>query len=150
MSKDRDKERAAAGVRLRTLRLSLGYKTAASFARALGYRPDRYRRYERVSFENGGPLAQFVNALKDAGLDWIDLNWLLFGEPSNIGSPLTTQERELLARVQAMPAWVKPIFFRLGTRLRNDVPPAKAQHLFWQEVALEHARGAGRAEQWSQ
>ena len=34
--------------RLRELRLHLGYETAASFARAIGYPPDKYSRYERL------------------------------------------------------------------------------------------------------
>ena len=136
MKEERNKYCTAGAARLRALRRSLGYKTAASFARALGYHPDRYRRYERIFFCNGGPLAQFVHALKDAGFDWIDLNWLLVGTPSNIGGPGTTQDRkkeEVLAVFRAMPTWAQPAFMRLGVRLNNGVDPAKAEHLFRQE-----------------
>ena len=152
MTKDRDKYRLAGAARLRALRRSLGYKTAASFARALGYHPDRYRRYERIFFCNGGPLAQFVHALKDAGFDWIDLNWLLAGTPSNIGGPPTPHNKkaELLRIYRAMPVWAQPAFMRLGIRLNNGVPSAKAQHLFRQEVALEQAKGEGRVQSWPQ
>ena len=150
MTKDPDKEQVAGAARLRTLRLSLGYETAASFARAIGWHPDRYRRYERVFFCNGGPLAQFVHALKEAGFDWIDLHWLLFGKPTNIGSPSTTREKELLAMFHTMPAGVRPLFIRLGIRLLNGVLIAKAKHLFWQEVALQQATEAGRAQPWPQ
>ena len=153
MTRNHDKSRMEGAARLRALRRSLGYKTAASFARALGYHPDRYRRYERIFFCNGGPLAQFVHALKDAGFDWIDLNWLLAGTPSNIGGPGTTQDRkkeEVLAVFRAMPDWAKPSFMKLGVRLTNGVPPAKAHHLFRQEVALEQAGGEGRAQSWPQ
>lgn len=150
MTECRDKERAEAGARLRMFRRALGYKTAASFARVLGYSPGRYCRYERVFFQNGGPLALFVHALKNAGLDWIDLNWLLFGKPSNTPGPSTAKEREVLAVLRAMPDWAKPPFMRLGLRLANGMLMAKAQHLFWQEVALEQAKEAGRAVLWPQ
>ena len=44
-----EKEEFLAGLakRLRELRLHLGYETTASFARAIGYPPDKYSRYER-------------------------------------------------------------------------------------------------------
>ena len=148
MTEDHDKARAEGAARLRTFRLALGYKTAASFARILGYHPSQYRRYERVFFCNSGPLVLFVRALRDAGLDWIDLNWLVFGKPSSIGDPSPPQgwEGELRAILRAMPDWEKPAFMRLGIRLLNGVPSAKAQHLFRQEAVLEQARRAGRAE----
>ncbi len=73
---DRDEFRAGFAKRLRELRLSLGYKTAANFARAIGYRPDTICRYEREGFEQAGPLIQFVKALENAGLAEISLDWL--------------------------------------------------------------------------
>lgn len=144
-----DKERAVAGARLRKLRRALGYKTAAGFAQAIGYNPDRYSRYERVFFQNGGPLALFVHALRNAGLDWIDLNWLLCGKPSNGGGPGATQDRkedEVLDVFRALPDYAKPSFMRLGVRLVNGTPIAKAEHLFRQEVALAQAKEAGRGQ----
>ena len=77
MTEERDEFRADAAKRLRELRLSLGYKTATSFARAIGYPPSKYSRYEREGFINGGPLIMLVSAIENKlghgrlSIDWI-------------------------------------------------------------------------------
>ncbi len=44
---EQDEFLAGFAKRLRELRLFLGYETAASFARAIGYPPGKYSHYER-------------------------------------------------------------------------------------------------------
>ena len=73
---DHNEFRAGLARRLRELRLSLGYKTAANFASVIGYRPDTICRYEREGFEQAGPLIQFAKALEKAGIGEISLDWL--------------------------------------------------------------------------
>ncbi len=68
--------RAGIARHVRQLRLSLDYKTAASFARAIGYPPGKYSRYERQGFSDSGTLMQFVKAVENAGLGLIDIEWL--------------------------------------------------------------------------
>ncbi len=62
--------------RLRALRLFLGYETAASFARAIGYPPAKIRRYEREGFIQSGPMMEFVWAMDKLGLGEISIDWL--------------------------------------------------------------------------
>ena len=62
--------------RLRELRLSLGYKTAASFARAIGYPPAKICRYERQGFVQAGPMLRFVWAMEKGGLGTVSFDWL--------------------------------------------------------------------------
>ncbi len=63
--------------RLRELRLSLGYETAASFARAIGYPPDKYSRYERRGIERTGVLTRLVKAIETSGHGQVRYDWLL-------------------------------------------------------------------------
>ena len=76
--------------RLRELRLFLGYETAASFARAIGYPPDKYSRYERRGILRTGVLTQLVKAIETSGHGQVRYDWLLdcrtqlmFGPPAN-------------------------------------------------------------------
>ena len=72
----RDECRATSAKRMRELRLSLGYKTVASFARAIGYPPAKIRRYERGGFIQSGPMMEFVRAMDKLGLGEISIDWL--------------------------------------------------------------------------
>ncbi len=67
--------------RLRILRLSFGYETAASFARATGYRPGTYRRYERRFPMQCGPFRKLFDAIRRIGP--VSFDWLLDGDPAN-------------------------------------------------------------------
>ncbi len=76
--------------RLRELRLFLGYETAASFARAIGYPPDKYSRYERRGINNAGVLKRLVDAIEASGHGKVRWDWLfdcraelMFGPPTN-------------------------------------------------------------------
>ena len=74
-----EKEKFLVGLtkRLRGLRLSLGYETAASFARAIGYPPDKYSRYERRGINNAAVLKRLVEAIKTSGHGRVRYDWLL-------------------------------------------------------------------------
>ena len=80
MSYDRAESRAkcqaSSAKRMRELRLSLGYETAASFAHAIGFSPSKIRRYEREGFIQGGPLMKFIWAMDKLGLGEISIDWL--------------------------------------------------------------------------
>ena len=67
---------ATVAKRMRELRLSLGYKTAASFAQRIGYPPDKYSRYEHQGFTRAGPMILLVLAIEQAGLGKISFDWL--------------------------------------------------------------------------
>ena len=73
----KDEFQARMAERLRELRLALGYKTAASFARAIGYPPAKIRRYERVGIACSGALEKFTKAVDNAGFGKISIVWLL-------------------------------------------------------------------------
>ena len=75
-AESREKCRATSAKRMRELRLSLGYKTVASFARAIGYTPGKIYYYERFGFTNGGPLIHFVRAMDTLGLGVVSIDWL--------------------------------------------------------------------------
>ncbi len=62
--------------RLRTLRVSLGYETAASFSRAIGYPPNRYGRYERRAPLQTGVVIKLVRAIKESGHGQVNYDWL--------------------------------------------------------------------------
>ncbi len=64
---DRDESRAGFGGRLRELRLSLGYQSAASFARAYRFAPSTILRAERDGFDPAGRLMRLVKSLENAG-----------------------------------------------------------------------------------
>ncbi len=90
-----DESRVGIARHVREVRLYLGYKTAASFARAIGYPPGRYSRYERQGFSDSGTLIKFVKAVENAGLGLIDIAWLFdFGPKWRI--PPAKQTRQPL------------------------------------------------------
>ncbi len=68
--------RAGSANRVRQLRLSLGYNTAASFARVIGWSPAKYRYYELHGFVFSGPIVQLAMAVENAGFGSISLEWL--------------------------------------------------------------------------
>ena len=82
-----DEFRAHIVKRLRAVRLSLGYATAASFARAIGYPPDKYSRYERRGIVQTGVLVRLVRAIKTSGHGQVSYNWL-FGMGTGAGGPM--------------------------------------------------------------
>ena len=63
--------------RLRELRLFLDYETAAGFARAIGYPPDKYSRYERRGINNSDVLKRLVEAIETSGHGKVRYDWLL-------------------------------------------------------------------------
>ncbi len=67
MSISQDDFLAGLGKLIREERLFLGYETASSFARAIGYPPDRYRRYERRGICRTGVLVQLAKAVETSG-----------------------------------------------------------------------------------
>ncbi len=73
----KDEFLAGLAKRLRELRLSLGYETAASFARAIGYSPDKYSRYERRGINDSGVLKRLVKAIETSGHGKVRYDWLL-------------------------------------------------------------------------
>ena len=72
----REKYMALFTKRLRTLRVSLGYETAASFSRAIGYPPDRYSRYERRGPIQTGVVIKLVRAIEESGHGQVSYDWL--------------------------------------------------------------------------
>ncbi len=94
---------------LRDLRRSYGYETAASFARAIGYRPSTYRRYERRFPNQPCVFVQLCDAIRNVGP--VSLDWLSMGKPE----------------------WAGPLFARAALRVRNGVSAEKAGRLFRQE-----------------
>jgi len=79
-----EKEKFLVGLakRLRELRLSLGYETAASFARAIGYPPDKYSRYERRGILRTGVIILLVRDIKTSGHGQVSYDWLFDFGPS--------------------------------------------------------------------
>jgi hypothetical protein len=97
---------AAAG-RLRDLRRSYGYKTAASFARAIGYPVARYQRYERdFSVGNIGELKHAICRVGPVSFDWL---------------------------ISRDPEWVGPLLARAALRVRNGVSVERATDAYRQE-----------------
>ncbi len=84
--------------RLRELRLHLGYETAASFARAIGYPPDKYSRYERRGIQRTGVLLLLVRAIKASGHGQLDYDWLFDFRPGKMFVPQETPAGEREAR----------------------------------------------------
>ncbi len=62
---DRDESRPGFGGLLRGLRLSLGYQSAASFARAYDYAPCTIVRAERYGFDPAGSLMRLVKSIEN-------------------------------------------------------------------------------------
>ncbi len=63
--------------RIRELRVFLGYDTAASFARAIGYPPGKYSPYECRGIADSGVLRRFVKAIETSGHGKLRYAWLL-------------------------------------------------------------------------
>ena len=66
------------GGRLRVLRLSLGYESAAAFARAMGFPPGTYRPFERG--ERTQTAATTSLALRVKERTGVTLDWLFMGK----------------------------------------------------------------------
>ena len=90
----------AAAKRVRDLRLHLGYETAASFARAIGYPPDNYGRYERVGLTLSKPMIRLVQAIEASGHGEVNLYWFLGFNSGPMFLPRQPQKRPLLRIVQ--------------------------------------------------
>ena len=73
---EQDEFLAAIAKRLRELRLFLGYETAASFARAIGYPPDKYSRYERRVILRVGVLMPLLKAIEANSHARVHYDWL--------------------------------------------------------------------------
>ncbi len=76
------------GRRLRETRVFLGYETAASFARAIGYPPGKYSPYERRGISDSGVLQRLVESIETSGHGKLRYAWLfdckaelMFGPP---------------------------------------------------------------------
>ena len=78
---------AGVAKRVREVRLCLGYKTAASFARAIGYTSGAICRYERVGMNTAGTIIVFVKAVEDAGFGKLSIGWLLNSQRMWLGPP---------------------------------------------------------------
>ena len=101
--------KGTAADRLRELRLSYGYETAASFARAIGYSPARYQRCERSFPYYSTDMTKLGLAIERVGP--VSFDWLLFGKPE----------------------WAGSLFARAALRVRNGVSAEKAITAFRQE-----------------
>ena len=106
MHQERRDEVAA---RLRELRQSYGYETAASFARAIGYDVARYQRCERSFPYYSDDMTKLGLAIMRVGP--VSFDWLLFGKPE----------------------WAGQLFARAGLRVRNGVSAQKATDAYWRE-----------------
>ncbi len=74
--------------RLRELRLALGHETAASFARAIGYTPDKYSRYERHGIVQTGVVIMLVRAIKAGTQRQVNYDWLFANEERCVDRPI--------------------------------------------------------------
>ena len=79
---------AALAKRLRKLRLALGYETVASFARAIGYPPDKYSRYERRGIVRTGVAMVLIKAIEASTQRQVNYNWLFASEESGVARPI--------------------------------------------------------------
>ncbi len=95
---DKDEFLVGLAKRLREIRLSLGYDTAASFARAIGYPPDKYSRYERRGIERTGVLMRLLRAIKASGHGQVRYDWLFDFRPGPMFLPQETPAGERGAR----------------------------------------------------
>ena len=112
----RQERRDEVAARLRELRLSYGYETAASFARAIGYSPARYQRYERSFPYYSTDMTRLGLAIMRVGP--VSFDWLLFGKPE----------------------WAGQLFARAGLRVRNGISAHKATDAYWRENKLAWLR----------
>ena len=80
-----------AAARLRILRLSLGYETAAAFAKAIGYTPNTYQRYERRLPVRPMPVINLVEAIEP--ITFVSLDWLFCGDRTR--EPLSIRKARL-------------------------------------------------------
>ena len=143
---ERKQYQQASAARVRIFRRSLGHKTAASFARAIGYPPAKYRRYEKQGFDQSGPLIRFARAVERAGLGPLNLDWLVCGDLAGfppIVMDRKARESEFLALFDRAEVYELPSLKRLLIRMSNGVPAEKAGPLFRQEVTLARAKAAG-------
>ena len=51
-------------------------------------------------------------------------------------------KQEVLEILRTMPAWGVPVWLRMGNRLLNGVPFARAEQLFWQEAEIARLRAS--------
>ncbi len=82
--------RAGLAKRLREARLFLGYETVAGFARAIGYPPDKYGRYERRGILRTGVILRLVRAIKASGHGQVSYDWLFDFRPGPMFMPQRT------------------------------------------------------------
>ncbi len=85
--------------RLRELRMHLGYETAASFARAIGYPPHKYSRYERRGITQTGVLMRLVRAIKTSGHGQVGYDGLFDFKPG----PMVVPQGKLAGEREARP-----------------------------------------------
>ncbi len=95
-----DEFRAHIANRLRAVRLSRCYPTAASFARAIGYPPDKYSRYERGGIVQTRVLMRLIEAIQTSGHGQVGLDWLFGFRPGPMFLSREPQKRPLLRVVQ--------------------------------------------------
>ncbi len=101
---EKDEFLAGLAKRLRKLRLHLGYETAASFARAIGYPPDKYSRYERRGILRTGVILRLVEAIKTSGHGQVSYDWLFDFKPGPMFYPSVSQKRPALRLVEGVEA----------------------------------------------
>ena len=140
---EKSKSRSELGARLRETRLFLGYETAASFARAIGYPPAKIGRYERVGMQCSGKLLALVKAIDEAGFGELSLEWLLGFGPIWRSRP-QNEEDKLRAKIRNQPAWKKPLLTRFAIQTTNGMPVGRAIYQFEQACILQQMRGAAR------
>jgi hypothetical protein len=97
--------------RVRELRRSWGYDTAAGFARAIGYKPSLYQAYERRLPNSIVPFAALLHAINIVGP--VSADWIL-----------------------SRPSWLAPVVARVALRIRNGVPVERVREKFRQEQEL--------------
>ncbi len=97
---EKDEFLAGLAKRLRKLRLHLGYETAASFARAIGYPPDKYSRYERRGILRIGVLMPLLKAIEVNSNARVHYDWLFDFKPGPMFYPSEPQKRPALRLVE--------------------------------------------------
>ena len=100
---------AVTAARLRELRQSWGYDTAAGFARAIGYKPRLYQAYERRVPNRVGTFVTLLNAISTVGP--VSADWIMSRRPS----------------------FIAPVVARAALRIRSGVPVERVREKFRQE-----------------
>ena len=110
-----DDIRRLMSARLRELRQSWGYDTAAGFARTIGYKPSLYQAYERRLPNSIQTFMALCNAIETIGP--VSTDWLFSRRPS----------------------FIAPVVARVALRVRNGVKVERIREKFDQErmCALE-------------